>query len=572
MVLACAASLSAAPQLRLSTTSIGPVHVFPGLSGATQTVEADNFGTGSLNLSATVSATWLTANVALSKSCTAPALNCEAIGIVLNSAALPAGSYTGYVTVTDPNAVDSPRQITVTINVAGVPASLSYYVTPFGGPLPAAFAPVFTQAAVTGTATTQSGGNWLSFLTGGIGNFGSPYGIQVAAQNGMAPGSYQGSVALSGTNPLDVKTVNVTLNITNSPIIEPSSTPVQLSGYAGGGKPSATVSFTNIGSGTLTITGATASSSTGNFLSASVSSANTILITADPGTLAPGIYSGGVALSSNAANNSLITVPVVFTVEAAGTPSIYSGGVVNIGNFSADSASPGEILAVFGDQLATPGTLAQNPGLPPLATTLGSVQVLVNGVPAPLYFSSPGQVNFQLPYETPVGQVATVQIVSKGIAGNLRPLNVTATVPRILAWTSNIIPGGYGIVVNQDYSLVLPASTVVSGFTSHPAKAGDSITIYCAGLGQTSPLAATGAAASSSPLQKINNVTVTFGGGFQGSATTAAAFFAGLTPTAVGLYQVNATLPADVPIGAEVPVTVSVNGVLSNEVYIAVSQ
>jgi hypothetical protein len=381
------------------------------------------------------------------------------------------------VTVTDPNAIDSPQQIAVSINVAGIPASTTLYVTPVGGLLPSTFLPVFTQGSVTAVVTTQSGGNWLSFLPGGLTTRGARYAIQVAAQNGLAPGNYNGQISLSGANPADNKTTKVTLNVSNSPIIDLSDNSTQLASYGNGPKASASISFLNVGAGTLAITGATGSSSTGNFLTATAAG-NTVTVTADPGALAAGTYTGSVSIASNAANNGQISIPVVFTVEPAGTPVIYSRGIVNIGDFAADGASPGDILAVFGDQLAGPGTLAQNPGLPPLATTLGSVQVLVNNVPAPLCFSSPGQVNFQLPYETPAGSVATVQVVSKGVPGNLRPVNVTASVPRLLIWTPGVTAGGYGIVVNQDFSLILPAGTVVSGFAVHPAKPGDTITIY----------------------------------------------------------------------------------------------
>ncbi len=382
LLLSLGATLSAAPQLVLSSTSVGPIHVFPGSNGATQIVEARNVGTGSLNLTTTVSATWLAATLGATPCPTG--VTC--ISIALNTASLAAGSYTGYVTVADPNAVDSPQQITVTVNVSRDPELVNFYVTPTGGPTPhRAYTPIVTQGAVTGKATTQSGGNWLLFTSGGI--FSSGYIIQVAAQNGQAAGTYTGSVVLTGSNSADNKTINVTLNVTESPIIQPITTPILLSGFPGGANATATVPIVNIGAGTLTVTAATASSSTGSFLTASVASPNSVTITAAPGTLAPGYYSGTVTLASNAANNSQISVPVVFTVETAGTPVIYDAGVTNIANFAAEAAAPGEILAVFGDQLATPGTLAQNPGPPPLATMLGGVQVLVNGTPAPLYFA-----------------------------------------------------------------------------------------------------------------------------------------------------------------------------------------
>jgi uncharacterized protein (TIGR03437 family) len=560
LLLTFAATLSAAPQLVLSSTSVGPIQVFPGSNGATQIIQARNAGTGTLNLTTTVSATWLAATVGAAPCPTG--VTC--IGIALNTSTLAAGSYTGYVTVADPNAVDSPQQITVTVKVEGIPSSLTFYVTPTGGATPTTFTQVFTQGTVTGTATTQSGGNWLLFTSGGI--FSSGYLIQATAQNGQAVGSYTGTVVLAGANPADNKTVNVTMNVTESPIIQPITTPIVLSGFPGGASATATVPFSNIGAGTLTIAAATASSSTGSFLSASVASANSITITAAPGTLTPGYYTGTITLTSNAANNSQISVPVVFTVEKAGTPVISDAGITNIANFAAESAAPGEILAVFGDQLAAPGTSAQNPGLPPLATTLGGVQVLVNGTPAPLYFASPGQVNFQLPYEAPTGQTTTVQVVSNGTPGNLRPISVTPVVPRVLVWPSSVIPGGYGIIVNTDGSLTLPSP--VAGFTTHGAKPGDTLTIYCEAFGQTTPPAVTGAAATSMPLEEIPNVTVTFGGLFEGNQTTATAIFAGLTPTAVGLYQVDVTIPANVPTGSAVSVIVNVGGVAANPVNI----
>lgn len=560
ILLAFVTGMSAAPQLVLSTTSIGPIQIFPGSNGKSQTVQAQNTGTGSLNLTAAVSAPWLTATVGAAQACPGGGGACNPIGIALNTSALPAGTYTGYVSLTDPNAIDSPQQIAVTVNVAGIPNSVTFYVTPAGGPAPAQSLRIYPPGAVTGTATVQSGGNWLSLTSGAP--FFNGYAIQVAAQIGQTTGSYTGSIALSGSV---TQTINVTLVVTSSPIIQAVTTPVTLSGPASNA--TATISLTNIGEGTLNVTGATASASPGNFLSASVASANSITVTAAPGTLLPGYYTGSVTIASNAANSSQISVPVVYTAETAGTPVINSE-VVNIGNYVAGGAAPGEILTIFGDQLAPAGSLNQNSVPPPLATTLGNAQVLVNGVPAPLFFTSPSQAAFQLPYEAPVGQVSTVQVVLNNTPGNLRPVNVVAAAPIALIWPAFVIEGGYGIVINTDYSLVLPSP--VSGFATHPANIGDTITIFCEGLGQTSPPAVTGAAASSTALEEVANVTVTFGGGFSGNPVTAQAGFAGLTPTQVGLYQVDVTIPPGTPTGPAVPVTINVGGVSGNAANIAV--
>jgi uncharacterized protein (TIGR03437 family) len=345
-------------------------------------------------------------------------------------------------------------------------------------------------------------------------------------------------------------------------------TPIQVAGFPGGPKNSGYLTLNSVGSTALNVTGATA---TGANLTASVSG-NTIAVTADPTGLTPGIYNGSVTISSNAANNALIAIPVDFTVEAAGVPLIYANGIVNIANYAQEPASPGDLLVIFGDQLAPVGTFQQNTGAPPLATTLAGVQVLVNGVPAPLYYVLPGQIAFQLPYEAASSPLSTVQVVSGSTSGNTRSLTVNAAMPRLMTWVPQIIAGNYGIIVNQDGTLTLPASTSVAGFTTRPARAGDGLTIYAVGLGQTTPGAVTGAPASASPLEQIGGVTVTFGGGFQGTPVTATAFFAGLTPTEVGLYQINVVVPSTVPLGALVPVTIDVGGVFSNTVYIATSK
>jgi uncharacterized protein (TIGR03437 family) len=47
--------------------------------------------------------------------------------------------------------------------------------------------------------------------------------------------------------------------------------------------------------------------------------------------------------------------------------------------------------------------------------------------------------------------------------------------------------------------------------------------------------------------------------------------FAGLTPGAIGLYQINVQLPGNVPTGDSVPVSVSIGGASSDTVTIAIA-
>ena len=52
--------------------------------------------------------------------------------------------------------------------------------------------------------------------------------------------------------------------------------------------------------------------------------------------------------------------------------------------------------------------------------------------------------------------------------------------------------------------------------------------------------------------------------------TNAEVSFSGLAPNFVGLYQVNVQIPPDAPTGDAVPLTLSVGGISSNSVTIAV--
>ncbi|HEY2124936.1 MAG TPA: hypothetical protein VGG94_05685, partial [Chthoniobacterales bacterium] len=191
---ALAPALIAAPRLGLSTVAVGPVYTTPGTSPNPQTVEAFNAGDGSLNLSASSSSSWLSASVGAQRACTTRTGTCTPIVITFATSSLAAGTYTEFVTVTDPNAVDTPVDISVTVTVAGVPDSVTLYATPRGGTRPTVLGPVYVSSNVTGTPTTQTGGGWLSFGAGSASsvNFLLPYNIQAAVQTSQAPGTYQG--------------------------------------------------------------------------------------------------------------------------------------------------------------------------------------------------------------------------------------------------------------------------------------------------------------------------------------------------------------------------------------------
>src|SRR6185369_1186207 len=135
------------------------------------------------------------------------------------------------------------------------------------------------------------------------------------------------------------------------------------------------------------------------------------------------------------------------------------------GTFAAgDPATGGDVMVVLGDQLSF-GELTVGKA-PPLAKEVGGAKVLVNGVEAPMYYSSYGQLAFQMPYGTPSGS-AEVQVERDGLRSNKVSVDVAARAPRML----QIGVGTYGAIVNQDGSIPMPTGSF-PGVNTHPAAAG----------------------------------------------------------------------------------------------------
>ncbi|HUQ92019.1 MAG TPA: hypothetical protein VM120_10075 [Bryobacteraceae bacterium] len=498
---------------------------------------------------------WAQAAVGAPRGCVTREGICLPLTVTFNAASLARGTYTGIVTVRDPNALDAPQNITVTVQIGGgVPDQVNLYVAPNGSSDAVAFS---ANQTLIGTPSTQSGGAWLSLALDGGGSFrfAIPHKIIARHLEDMAEGVYNGSLAITGSNvAAENKTVPVRLQVTSQPIAR--ATPGEVTFRLATGAPAqqAFVSVSNGGLGTLNVTGVAAASSGtgGNWLSATANG-NLVTVKADVAGVNAGSYTGTVTVSTNGVNNSL-SIPVRLDVVAASTPLAVFEGILNSGNFDG-ALAPGSVAALFGEQLSFENSIEGT--TIPLARDLGGLRVLVNDQPAPLFFTSYNQINFQIPYETPVGD-AVIRVERGGQRGNSLSVPILARAPRIIQ------VGDSGVVVNSDGSLAIRGG--------RPARPGDAITIYCVGLGATSPVAATGAAApGAEPLAHITPIPrVIVGNAFSGFAEITP-FYIGLTPSLVGLYQVNIILPLDVPQG-EIAMFIEGDGYRSNSVIVPIRQ
>ncbi len=228
-------------------------------------------------------------------------------------------------------------------------------------------------------------------------------------------------------------------------------------------------------------------------------------------------------------NDRIVKIPNA--LARAVTPSFPANGIVNGASFATDNVvSPWSIASLFGSNLAKQTEAA---AAVPLPAQLGASGVLVNGVPAPLFFGSKGQINFQIPVEA-TGTSASVAVISQGQVTAAATVPLAPAAPGIFTTASS--GSGQGAILNQDFQPNGPAN---------PAAAGSVIQIFATGLGATNPPVASGVAANStSPFNLTTATPVVLING-----TPAAVQFSAGAPGFVGLYQVNVTVPSGTPPG-----------------------
>jgi uncharacterized protein (TIGR03437 family) len=86
----------------------------------------------------------------------------------------------------------------------------------------------------------------------------------------------------------------------------------------------------------------------------------------------------------------------------------------NAANFNSQPLSPGQLALLY--RWGAGYNFSSLAASPPLQSSLGDVQVLVNGVPAPIYFLAGGAISFQVPSSAPISGTASfvVQHASTG--------------------------------------------------------------------------------------------------------------------------------------------------------------
>jgi uncharacterized protein (TIGR03437 family) len=295
-----------------------------------------------------------------------------------------------------------------------------------------------------------------------------------------------------------------------------------------------------------------------------VSNAAFVNVTSGGSGSGNGTVNFSVAANTGAARAGTLTVAgLTFNVTQDGTapppnaPSVSEGGVVNNGSFALHPAplAPGSIAAVFGVNLNDGSEISSSSfGTDgKLITTLGGASVRINNIPAPLFYSFPGQLGVQIPIELAGQSSATIVVTVGGQSSAPRIMNLAAAAPGIFT-------------VNQqgtEIAAVLHQNGITPVSESSPAQPGEIVTFFLTGLGAVSPALTTGEPST------LNTTVLTPTATVDGAA--ADVVFSGAAPNFVGLYQINLRVPSGTRTANNIPVRVTIGGVNSNQVTIPVA-
>jgi uncharacterized protein (TIGR03437 family) len=505
------------------------------------------------------------------------------VEVGINAAGLPSGDYYGQLSAAAPGVENSPQVVGVVLSVSS-PADLPPLVDPVGliftgsvgGPIPAVQSVFVTNRGATAlsfqsSAYSASGQPWFTVqpAQGTI----SPGGTQQidiqASANGLAPGAvYSGELNL-GFGDNSAQKINILLVAAPAPPAAKTSPQTAASCAA----TSLVPLITSLAGDSVVSLGRPIAVQVqvlddcggipqdGGAMQLDFSNSDpTVGLVGLPG----GRWTGTVTPKTPA---SVFEISIRGQIGAEGTrpyilplsfgpkstqPVLLPQGVSSTASYEPQAAmAPGSLINIYGSQLAD--HTSQFSGFP-LPAEIAGTRVQLGDKPLALMYVSENRIIAQVPYGANVDTEQQLVVARGSSQSAPETLPVAPAQPAVFT-------------VNQQgtgQAIVTVGKTNNRAEATHPAKTGDTIVIYCAGLGMVNPPVATGAAAPGKPLSQTETPRVTIGG------AQAQVLFSGLAPGSVGLYQVKAVVPPGVTPGNQVPLQLAIAGQISPVVTIAV--
>jgi len=231
-------------------------------------------------------------------------------------------------------------------------------------------------------------------------------------------------------------------------------------------------------------------------------------------------------------------------------PFIAPAGVKNaVGDTPNSTVAPGSVISIFGESLAPVLEIGR---VNPLAQSIAGVTVTVNDRILPLLYVSPTQINAQVPSGLGDGDY-TLQVHNTGQDDISAKFSVARNSPGLFFQTVN--SQQYALAMHDDGSAVTPDS---------PAKPGETLSLLGTGFGPYNGLVIDGFFPPNPAPPLADSVNLATGD--QVMSTT----WSGAAPGYTGLTLTKFKVPDSMQSGTTVPVTVSVNGAVSNTVMVPI--
>jgi trimeric autotransporter adhesin len=267
-------------------------------------------------------------------------------------------------------------------------------------------------------------------------------------------------------------------------------------------------------------------------------------------------------------NNKIRLLTPTDSGSGSPAPAIKAAGVVTAGEFGAfSSVAPGDWVEIHGTNLASRSRSWTDTdfssGIAP--TSLEGTRVTIDGQAAFIAYVSATQVNVQLPSTLAAGDKKLTVTNSAGTSAAYT-ITVNSTQPGLYAPSLFNVSGTQfaGAILADGATFALPAGSV-QGANTRPVKPGESLTLYGIGFGPVTP--AIGAGEIVQALNSTEYPLEVFVGGARAAVT-----YAGLAPSAVGVYQINLVVPA-VAAGGNLPLTFTLGGIAGTQkLSVAVGQ
>jgi len=191
-------------------------------------------------------------------------------------------------------------------------------------------------------------------------------------------------------------------------------------------------------------------------------------------TAPSGIAGLGVFLGANGVT-SLGSTGALLTASPGQGPSLVS--IANsAGSSITNAVAPYELISLYGLNIGPPAPVNTQVVKGVVTDSLGGVQVLFDGTPAPLLYVGPTQINAIVPREVSADDTASIQIVTPTGSISGPTMQVSPSQPGVVPSSAQgpalILP--YAAAVNQDGSI---------NSASNPAALGSVVSVWVSGAG-----------------------------------------------------------------------------------------